>query len=101
MNRRGAPRKFTDLATDAGQYDEQFLIGLRNVATDEADDADDLAPQQDRKSNGRTQYLAFGDVRAAKRHVMPHIRNLRGRTGFPDTPCQSASFAACTLPCNN
>ena len=45
--------ELTDLAADGGHRVEQLLIGLLDLAAEKLDHAQDFAPEQDRKADGR------------------------------------------------
>ena len=45
--------ELTDLAADGSQHVEQLLIGLPDLTTEKLDHAQDFAPEQDGKTEGR------------------------------------------------
>src|SRR3954469_13624150 len=45
--------ELTDLAADGGHHVEQLLIGLPDLAAEKLDHAQEFAPEQDRKADGR------------------------------------------------
>src|ERR1700759_2209644 len=90
--------KLTDLAADGRQHVEQLPVGLPDLATEKLDHAQNFAPEQNGKAEGRVQPFAFGDRAARKVLVRNDIGNVFGLEAGPHSARQSQARDARDLP---